>query len=992
MSLRLKLLIPYVLFLSAAALFIQLSWLPDYIVEERRNLIQNEQNYLELLSLALVPDLLSGDLAKVYNTLDVLQKNHPKWLGVTLINASGQQLYPLHSIMQNISAPDLVQQEISFEGDALGRIIVHIDIQDLIEQKTHKFKRLVLILFAVLSGTTLLSILYGEIWIARPLRSLLKAVRAIVDGDFDLRLPKPTNDEIGEFNRSFNSMRLFLQRRKNELLQHQDNLQSLVDARTKELRAAKEIAVAANRAKSEFLANMSHELRTPLNAIIGLTGLARRQKCSPRLKAFLNTIETSSANLLLLINDILDFSKIEAGRLDLDNSDLNLSEVLDKMAGIFAYTAAQKGLELVMELRPSKLPLLQGDQLRLEQVLTNLLGNALKFTHEGEVVLAVLAEQTSDDTLAVAFAVSDTGIGIPANKMEKLFKAFTQADSSTTRQYGGSGLGLTISDKLVRKMGGQIKVSSSSGSNGNRTTFSFTLSFTVKATDAASPQLPARLEELHILVVEDHPAAARTLGDLLTDLGCRSDIAFNLQQALKALEVGSKYDLVFLDQTLPDADILEALQALRKAAVSCPVILTAAPVETADTDPLVSATIIKPLTYGSVYQGILEAFGKVSDVSPDLSQGAILTQTRGSLQGMRILLVEDNPVNRVVICAMFEGSGVEVDTAVNGLAGVGKAQTNTFDLVLMDVQMPVMDGLEATRNIRKDRRLQLLPIIALTAHARYEDQHKCLEAGMNDYLAKPINQTDLFAMLAKWFAPDGALAVQEPDFPTDYKAGHPDMSVDTPDLPVIDLPELLEKVRGDTAKCSHILDLFCQTHHNEQELLEQLFAAGDPQSPDELLQRLHGLKGSAANLEARQLHAVSVQLERALRSEQPQAQELFAALVLVLRKTLDAAARYVKEHQLDKTQPLLAGKNGDSEQPEALISKLSDLLQEADPESLALIKRLESSMQNDPQRALLAEIQHAAQRFDFPSAGTLLRQLLQLRNASPAVKNDNTHA
>ncbi len=987
MSFRLKLLIPYVLFLGAAGLFIHLNWLPDYMEEERRNLVQNEQNHLELLGQVLVPDLLSGDLAKIYHTLDALHLNHPKWLGVSLFNASGQQLYPLQPITKNLQGHDQLQEEILFKGESLARIVIHIDLDDLIEKKTQKFKRLALILFAVLCAAALLSISYGEIWIARPLRSLLKAVRAIVEGDFDSRLPNPTNDEIGEFNRSFNSMRLFLQRRKEELLQHQQNLQSLVEARTQELSAAKESAVAANKAKSEFLANMSHELRTPLNAIIGLSGLALRQNCSPKLKAFLKTIESSSHNLLLLINDILDFSKIEAGRLELDNSSLDIQEVLNKMAGIFAFTAAQKDLELVFELHPSDLPLLQGDQLRLEQVLTNLLGNALKFTHEGDVVLSLKAGQASEEHYIITFAVSDTGIGIPAHKMQKLFEAFTQADSSTTRQYGGSGLGLTISDKLVRKMGGKINVSSSSSNSGNRTTFSFTLSFFVEPEALALPlQLPPGFKKMRILVIEDHAAAARVLEQLLDDLECTSVVVPSLQLALDTLRSKTVFDLVFLDQTLPDAHVLDALQALRTAGTTCPVILTATPVETVDTDPLVSATIIKPLTLKSVYQGILEAFGKVVDYSPEFSLHTPDTPNMTFLEGLRVLLVEDNPVNREVICAMFEGSGIEVETAVNGLIGVGKAQTNTFDLVLMDVQMPVMDGLEAARTIREDRRLLRLPIIALTAHARHEDQQKCMESGMNDYLTKPVKENELFAMLAKWSVPDG-----EYPAPESAQTTEPAPDGGMADGPAFNLPALLEKVHENTAKCSHILELFCETHHNEQEILEQLFASDDLQSRGELLAKLHSLKGSAANLEALPLCAISDRLEKALKQQQPDTKELFNFLILELRKTLNAADDYVRQHQTSGQPAFAGGGNGNSKQTETLLTRLSDLLEEADPEALACIKRLESTIQSGPQRDLLDEIQIAAKHFDFPSAGNLLLQLQHLRNADSAADGNMAH-
>ncbi len=660
-----------------------------------------------------------------------------------------------------------------------------------------------------------------------------------------------------------------------------------------ELTAATEAAQAASRAKSEFLANMSHEIRTPMNAILGLSQLGNRSRDLPQARDYLAKIHSSARSLLQLLNDVLDVSKIEAGKLSLEATPFQLHAVLENLSGMLSVHAAQKGLELSFDIDASAPDALIGDPFRLGQILANLTGNAIKFTDAGDVVVRVGVVERSEHEVRLGFAVEDSGIGMSQDEISRLFRAFSQADSSTTRRYGGTGLGLTICKRLVEMMEGDISIDSQPGQG---SCFRFTVRFGVAATPAARV-VPEALRDLRVLVVDDNPIASEILDSHLTDFGFRVTVAGDGIEAVARVR-GSRHDpfgLVLMDWQMPQIDGIEAARRIRALGPPQPplIIMVTAfgreEIEHEARDVGLDGFLVKPVNPSLLLDAILDAFGSPASSSAP-AVGEELPRPV-SLRGLKVLVAEDNEINQQVASELLEAAGVEVCIAPNGCVAVEMASAQRFDAVLMDLQMPLMDGLEATRRLREiGGALAYLPIIAMTANAMPADRARCLAAGMNDHLGKPIDVRRLYALLAHWSQTGPVLASAPAALP--WVPATPPSNVSVAGDDGCDFATAIERLGGSRDLWTKLARRYLDTPRAAVEI-EQALAAGFAGAAK---RAAHTIKGVAATLGAVDVADVSAQLEQALLSDAA-ADEIRLRLIVLDR--LDVGLRNAIRQQLD---------------------------------------------------------------------------------------------
>ena len=637
-----------------------------------------------------------------------------------------------------------------------------------------------------------------------------------------------------------------------------------------EIVAARELAEQATRIKSQFLANMSHEIRTPMNAILGMTQLVLQSELQSQQRDYLSKAFSASKALLAILNDILDYSKIEAGRMELEQREMSLEATLSNTLALFGAQAEQKGLELVLD-APAELPgSLLGDPLRLSQILANLLGNAIKFTDLGVVTLKVECLSLSKQSCRIRFSVGDTGIGMNAEQMSRLFIPFSQADTSITRRFGGTGLGLSISKTLVDLMGGKLRVESEPGEG---STFSFESDF---QRNGAVPVRQASLQKIGIrsaLVVDDQETAALVLKLQLGSWGVPARIANSGAAALSLLEAaerkGTPFDLLLLDWKMPEMDGLTLAAVVEERIANgtlshMPLIMM---VSAYSRDELlrrigslhISAVLSKPVMPSSLFNTLIELEQPAAAAAPEVPDSLLHYQHLAApLHGARILLAEDNLLNQQVALAFLEAAGIQVTVVDNGRLAVEQLKSQRFDAVLMDLQMPEMDGLEATQHIRKLPGCEDLPILAMTAAVMERDQQACLNAGMNDFIAKPIEPERLIKRLCHWIQPEAAATATLTKPAADTRSALPANIVNHPD---IDTRTALHRMAGNSTLYAKLLHQFATQASD----LNVKIANADR---DTLLHLVHQLKGETGNLGLTRLALVCTEIEHILNDGQ----------------------------------------------------------------------------------------------------------------------------
>ena len=835
----------------------------------------------------------------------------------------------------------------------IGWVRVGVGAAGIDEKITHIRQSGFLFALCAIFLTTVISFWLG---------TLEESITRLESGKTGVQSTLSGTNEAARLAERFNRMQQALAKRSRqrqeaeaELARHRDHLEELVSLRTSELAEAKNAAVAASHAKGEFLANMSHEIRTPMNAVLGIAYLLRKSRLPDEASELVEKICTAGRSLQGIIDDILDYSKIESGHLQIEQATFCLGDVLGRVASIMSANVGDKEIELVIAPPPSGIDQLSGDALRLEQVLVNLTGNAIKFTTHGHVEVTIDILSQDDSLVSLRFAVVDTGIGIAAHQQKELFQPFTQADTSTTRRFGGSGLGLAISRRLVALMGGTIGLSSIENSGSE---FWFTLCFE----KAVSTHLSApEMANLHVLIADDNPVSLASLGITATGLGWHPLTATSgsaaIEQALAGHATGSHNDVIILDWKMPGMDGLQAAHAIHDTLKGdhAPIILmvTAYSRDSLLAEPgagLVDDVLSKPVTASSLYNAVARARRvRLGDIAPTAESASL------RLQGLRLLVVDDSDINREVSSRIFAGEGALITLANDGRQALDWLQEHgsEVDLVLMDVQMPVMDGYEATRAIRADPALMHLPVVALTAGAFREMQTAAHDAGMDDYIAKPFDVEVAIAMIQRLtghvFADTGTASYIA-------AAAHRNKA---PEL-VEDLPGLVLKKGLAIWRDSDVYKRYLRKFARDYADSASLIAAAEPEAGAALA---HKLKGAAGSLALKEVEDAAMVINSALRIGG--SADTTSAL-LALQTTLARALASIELYAPPESAVMSAAAIDNVMTP-SLLNKILVALNADDPSVVEpLLKELRLRLPDEQLAGLMAAIDD----FDFRGGET----------------------
>jgi len=748
-----------------------------------------------------------------------------------------------------------------------------------------------------------------------------------------------------------------------------------------ELIKAKEEAEEATGAKSEFLANMSHEIRTPMNAIIGFSGLIQKTEMTSKQKDYINKIESSAKSLLGIINDILDFSKIEAGKLELESVEFRLDDVINNIVSMNCAKAAEKDIELLNDIS-NDVPLsLVGDPLRFGQILLNLINNAVKFTNEGHVLVKTELIKKDGSRCTIKFSVKDTGIGLTQDQKEKLFTAFLQADSSVTRRFGGTGLGLTISKQLVEMMNGEIFVESEFGVG---STFSFIIDFKVQSYEKIK-QINDRntFRNIKALIVDDNELSREILKDQIEAFGIRSAVVDSGAAAIAEIKEKSKsnpYDLVFMDWRMPVMNGIEAAKIILKdkSLKNMPKIIMLSAfgreevVKQAERIGI-KAFLIKPVTQSLLFDTILnvsEVAGKDYSATVQANQKCDIVD---DMNGIKILLVEDNAMNQEVASEILGCAGAAVDIANNGKEAVSAVKSSAYDIILMDLQMPVMGGYEATKNIRLDDKLKDLPIIAMTAHAMQGVKEECIAAGMNDYISKPIEPEHLFAVIKKWAKRTGggkrpakaAVAPEKQEAIVLPKSGFG-----------VDIESGLGRLNGNRKLYRKLLLDFSKNYTSSPDDLHRLLQQGNLEDARRLA---HTLKGVAGNISAYDIQAIAAEIEIKIQNHPSGIEEK-------LNKKLEAAFAAYNQllsgiaETMENDEPEDIEKTINPSEVEPVLQELARLVWEDNVDAGRLLEELKGRIYGTKFAQDMQILTECIDNFEFEAAKVPLQNIAKEMN------------